>query len=171
MQKRRKLDPDQVAWTHDAALQDNTHHPSLADKRVRLLFDALGKQARLKVFNLNARVAKAGELDHGIRTKPQSRAGRQAKQTQIARTNVFAEIAGKHSVSLGMHFVEQLGLHQVHLPQVGMLPEPLDVIEMLIRGSGTGVALDAPVLDQPDGFPWRFAEFVFGADMDGNDHG
>ena len=90
------------------------------------------------------------------------------RQVEVSR--VYArEVARRHVVPLGVQFVEELTLDQVHLPEVRRRGVPPYQVEVLDGGAGVGVALDADAFDQPYFGDARLAEAVFVVAVDGID--
>jgi hypothetical protein len=73
-------------------------------------------------------------------------------------------------MALAAHIIQQLGMDQVHLPEIGLLAEPPDVIEVLVGRSGVRIALHTPVLDQADRRFGRLAEGVLAVAVDRDDN-
>ena len=67
---------------------------------------------------LRARVAQAGELDDGVLAEVEPGADGQGEQVDAAGRDVLAEVAGCHREPATSELVEQLGLHEVDLPEV-----------------------------------------------------
>ena len=77
--------------------------------------------------------------------------------------DVLAEVGGLHHKSLGAQFVEQFGVHQMHLAQIGLRRIFADAGAMLDRLAHMGVAGDAEALQQANAEARRLAEVVTAA--------
>lgn len=169
MRQGRKLDRDGVVRPDNPALEHNRHHAAFAHEPFGRRDGEPLEQAGLEVLDLLAGIAQAGDFHHGIRAEPEPRAGRQAEQVHAPRQDIFAEVARADDVSLRRQFVQQLRMDQVHLSEVRNLAEAPDVEEVLVGGAGMGIALDAEILDEPDGRRSAFAEGMSVADVNADD--
>ena len=75
-------------------------------------------QPGLKAVQLGAGVAQARHFNHSRCADVQTCSGWQGQQVNAGGGDVLAEIAGPHREIGGHQFLEQLGVQQVHLPQI-----------------------------------------------------
>ncbi len=68
---------------------------------------------------------------------------------------VLAEFAGPHHKALGAQFVEQLGMNQMYLTQIGLGWIVADARPVLDRRTHMGVAGDPQSRQQADAQGWR----------------
>jgi hypothetical protein len=119
MRWRGQLDHDRVARPYDATGQDDSHDAGLSYYRtVFVASEHRSHQARLKVVELGARVAKAGHLDDGIAAQVQPRTRRKAQQVDPAGSHVLPQVPGGDHETGRSQLVMQLGMDQVDLAQV-----------------------------------------------------
>src|SRR5207245_5342456 len=102
----------------------------------------------------------AGELNDCLRADAQPRASGQPEKVDVARGDVLSQLAGSYGVALGTDLIQQLGMDQVHLPEIRLLAKLPDVIEVLVCRAGVRVALHSPILNQTDCVLWHLAERV-----------
>ena len=113
---------DRVAGSHLAAASYDGHHPGLAHQpAVGVAAHHLPQQPGLEAVDLHARVAQPGDHDLGGVAEQQHGAGRQREQVDAAGRDVLAEVAGEHPGPSSCTSLEQLGVDQVHLAQVGLV--------------------------------------------------
>jgi hypothetical protein len=144
-------DRDRVIRMHHAADDHDAHDTRFPnDRPPRRAFKNRFDQALLKFLDLNARRAQAGDSNDGRFADLQQRAGRQSQQIQIARRDVFAEIAGADAKTLGVDLVEKFGLHQMDLAEIGPAGIFLGIVNMLNRDAAMRVPLDAEAFEQRD---------------------
>ena len=127
---------------------DHGHDPGLADHVARAVGqDEPLEQARPEVVDLLARVAQTGHLEDDVGTEVQAGAARQPQQVDAARRHVLAQV-GRSDVEARLgELVEQLGVHEVDLAQVGLRrvgPHPAAVLHGL---AGVRVPDDAQTFD------------------------
>ena len=116
-----RLDLDGVFAGDVAACQDDGHDPSLADQApVGIAVGDSLQQPWLEDFDLRARVTESGHLEHDGRAEVQPCAARQPEQVQALRRDVLTELTRTDIEALGAQLLEQLGVHQVHLAEVGL---------------------------------------------------
>jgi hypothetical protein len=113
-------------------------------------------EALLKPVKLDARIAYTGELDQGV-TGGEARAGGEGEKVEAAGGDVLAHVAGFHSEAGGVQLVEQLGVDQVDLPQVGLGGVAGDAGAVLHGFAGVRVAFDTEAGDQAYGERWLLA--------------
>src|SRR5436190_13097332 len=157
----------------NVALGDHYAHDSrLANQiAVRILVQRCGHQAFLKIVDMNAWVAQTGDLDNGACTKMQSRAGRQGQQINAGGRDVLAKLARLYRKAFRGQLVEQFGMNQMHLTQIGQLRVLADARAVLERLAHMGVAGDTQSLEQAYAETGRLAEVMTDAATDGNDAG
>src|SRR2546430_5417606 len=126
-------------------------------------------QAFLKIVDLDAWVAQPGDLDNGACTKMQSRAGRQGQQINAGGRDVLAKLARLYRKAFRGQLVEQFGMNQMHLTQIGQLRVLADARAVLERLAHMGVAGDTQSLEQANAAARRLAEMMTGAKADGCD--
>ena len=127
---------------HDARL---AHQPASAVARQHRIH-----QPRLKPVDLHAGIAQPGHLDNGRRADMQPRPLRQAQQIDAARGDVLAQVRRRHPKAALSQLIEQLCLHQVHLPQVRHCRVARHARAVLHRHPHMRIALHAQPLQQPD---------------------
>src|ERR1035438_1205380 len=99
----------------------------------------------------------------------QPRAGRQGQEIDARRGDVLPEIASLDHEALCPQFVEEFGVDQMHLAQIGLCRIFADARTMLDRLAHMRVAGDAEALQEAYAETRRLAEMVAGANTDGND--
>ena len=112
---------------------------------------------------------KSGDLDHGACPQMQPRARRQRQQIDAVSGDVLAEVGGTHDKTLHPQFLEQFGVDQVHLAQVGLGRIAADAGTVLDRLAHMGVAGDAQSREQANAQGRRLAEVMAAAGADGDD--
>jgi hypothetical protein len=121
MGQRRKFDADRVGRSDNSSRQDNGHDATLAnDHAIRSPIKNHRKQARHEVFNLPTGIAQAGDFQHYFRTNPQQGAARQPKQINPLRGDILAKLGRANIEALGAKLIEQFGVDQMDLPQIGL---------------------------------------------------
>ena len=110
---------DLVAGPHISIGQDYAHDAGLADQLPSVIAVQGGRhQARLDAIELGAGIAQSGDLDDCRVAQMQPRAGRELQQMDAASRDVLAHQAGRQLETGWLQLVVQLGMDQVHLPQV-----------------------------------------------------
>ena len=99
----------------------------------------------------------------------QPRARWQRQQIDAFGGDVLAEVGGLHDKTLAAQFVEQLGVDQMHLAQIGLGRIPADAGAVLDRLAHMGVAGDAESREQANAQGRRLAEVMAAAGADGDD--
>src|SRR4051812_27130514 len=88
---RRQFYRNHVPRLYIAALDDNRHDASLADKATfRIPPEDRRRQARRKCVDLPARIAQTSHLDGSHGSEPNSRTRWQSKKIEAARRNILA---------------------------------------------------------------------------------
>ena len=116
-----RLDPDGVSAGDVASCQNDGHDPSLTDQA--LVEIAVGdslQQPWPEGVDLHTRATKSGHLEHDGRAEVQPCAARQPEQVQALRRDVLPELTRTNIEALGAQLLKQLGVHQVHLAEVGL---------------------------------------------------
>ena len=103
---------------------------------------------------------------NGACAKMQPRAGRQGQQIDAGCGDVLAKLAGLNRKTFGAQFVEQFGMNQMHLTQIGLRRVPADARAVLDRLAHMGVAGDTQSLEQANAEARRLAEVMAGAKAD-----
>src|SRR5207244_3076277 len=97
----------------------DAHHAGLSlNDPVRIAHEHGLEQPRTKVVELHARIANAGDLDDHVAAHVKTNALGQPEQVHATRRHVLAELSGGDVEARVVQLVEQLGMEQVHLPQV-----------------------------------------------------
>src|SRR3954452_7500300 len=168
MRLRRQFNPNAVSWPNIAASDDDAHDPRLADEiAIGVPVQRCRHQSLLEAVDLDARIAQAGDFNDSAVAEMQPSPARQLQQVDTRGGDVLAEIAGPYGEARRMHFVEQLGVHQMHLAQIRLRRIPADVRTMLDGLAHMGVAIDAQSLDEPDAEARDLAEVMASAQADG----
>src|SRR5437868_6405626 len=115
---------------------------------------------------------------HGLRSPVTSttalaprcnRAGRQGQQINAGGRDVLAKLTRLYRKAFRAQLVEQFGMNQMHLTQIGQLRVLADARAMLERLAHMGVAGDTQSLEQANAAARRLAEMMTGAKADGCD--
>ena len=116
----RQLYADAITRTHQAASDDDCHDARLAHKQsVRIAPQHRLHQTWRKAVDLGARVPQTRDFNNGV-AEAKARPDGQPEQIELPRGDVFPELAGGNRVSLGAELLEQLGMDQMNLPEVGL---------------------------------------------------
>lgn len=154
-----ELDGNRVSDSDDSAGDDHGHHACFAYEAALLVaLEDCGHESPLVLVELTARVAQAGDLDDRVRPEPQAGSGGQREQVDTAGEHVLTEGPRAHGETGCGEFVQQLGVHQVHLAQVGCGGIALDPGEVLHGRTRVRVTLDAEAGDQRDPFAGLLGE-------------
>jgi hypothetical protein len=155
-----ELDVDHVGRADEAAHEHDPHDAGLADEvAVRVTVEDGTHEAVLVAVDLRARVAQAGQLDDGVVAEVEPGADGQAEQVDAAGRDVLAEVARCHGEPATRELVEQLGLHEVDLPEVRRRVR-LASRPVLNCRAGVHVALDADPGREPHHVRVDFGEPV-----------
>jgi hypothetical protein len=137
--------------TDDPTGYDDCHHPAFANHLT--VFGAsenFPEQSRLEPVDLLAGVPKSGDADNRFVTKVKQCAGGKRQQVNATRRHVLAHLTSRNPVARCRDFIEELGMDQVHLSEVGLGGIARDSGEMLDGHARMGVTLNTPASDQPD---------------------
>jgi hypothetical protein len=94
------------------------------------------------------------------------RPGREREEVQPGGGDVFAQLPGRHRVSLGSQLDEHLARDQVHLPEVGCGGILTHQMKVLHGRARVCVAFHADAFEQPDLTNGRFTEPVLAVAVD-----
>lgn len=161
-------DLDRVSRTYDATGYYDTHHSNLTDYgAIRALVHHQAKKARLELVDLLAWVSKSREGDERVGAESKHRARWQAEQLQTARGDVLAEGAWGNDVTFGTELVVELGVDQMHLPEIGLSRIGCDSRPVLHSGAEVGIAGYAQAGDERNLLGCRLAEPMCRTRMNG----
>ena len=148
---RRELDSDGVARADDPSSDDDGHDATLSfDRTVLGPAEHLAQQPRFEAVDLFARVPQSGDPHACIIAEVQQRVRRQAKQIDSASRHILAQLSRRDREPRARDLVEQLRVHQVHLPQIRLRRVAGDAGPVLDRGAGVRIAFHAPPFDEDD---------------------
>lgn len=117
-----KLYLDEVVLEHIAAFDHDCHHPAFADQlTIGVAVEHGGGQSALVAIQLTAGIAQAGDLDDGRFAQRKPCALGQGQYIQSARGDVLAQGAGIDTKPGCTQLIEQLGMNQVNLAQIGLM--------------------------------------------------
>jgi hypothetical protein len=105
-------------------------------------------QARRVAINLVAGIAQPGEADERARGENQFRAFRQAQQIEAAHENILAQLARRDGKSLARQLIEQFGMEQMNLSQIGRCRIFRHAAAMFHRRSAMRISANALPCDQ-----------------------
>ena len=99
----------------------------------------------------------------------QPRAGRQGQQIDARGGDALAEVGRPNDETLLAKLIEQFGVDQMHLAQIGLRRIPADARTMLDRLAHMRVAGDLKTLEQAYAQARRLAEMMAGTGTEGED--
>lgn len=119
MRLGRKFNPNRIARLNVPTGEDNAHYTRLPNEVSGLIpVEAGSHKPRLKVVDLRARRPQPRHFHYSVRSQVQLRSSRQSKQVDATRGDVFPDISRPNLKTGQSHFVEELGMDQMHLPQI-----------------------------------------------------
>lgn len=146
---RNRGQRNRIPHPHDAAGDHHRHHAAFADHAaVGGFVEHGGHQAGGEAVDVFAGAAEAGHFDQRFVPQPQAGTAREAEQVDPAGRNVLTQLAGANAEALFRQFIEQFGMHQVDLAQVGRIGVFPLVIAVLNRAPKVGIALDPEARQQ-----------------------
>src|SRR6476659_6867865 len=161
---------DRVAGAHLSARDDDAHYARLAPGRATAVATHdLMQQARPKAIDLETGIAQSCYLDDRRRPQPQSRSGRKLEQRDTARRDVLPQLTRTHREAGRGELVVQLGVNEVHLPEIRLRRIARQARAMLYGDAEMGVAIDAQAFNQSNRRLILLAERVRIASRDGDD--
>jgi hypothetical protein len=124
MRPRRQLHADRVPGADDPSDEHDSHDTGLTHELAVGVAVEQGRHEPVgEPVELHARVAQAHDLHDGVVAKVQPGAGGQPEQVHPTGQHVLADVPGVHVVR-GPQLVEQLGVDEVHLAEVGIRRTP-----------------------------------------------
>lgn len=167
-------DGDVVVGANRAAGHDDGHDAGLSDQFAGVVaVEHRRHQAGLQPVELQARVAQAGDLHHGFGPEVKAGAGRKSEEVDATGGDVLAHVASGHPEPGRSQLVEQLGVDEVDLAQVGGSRISGHSGSMLHGDAHVGVTLHTPPGKELQLRDARLAEGVGGAAVHrrhGSDH-
>jgi hypothetical protein len=140
----RELDANGVARGDGPSALHHAHDPGPAHElAVRIAADGDLQQARTKVIDLLAGVAQARHPHDRLIAQVQAGIARQCQRVQPCGQDILAKVPLGQFVSVLPGLVEELGLDQVNLTQIGLRGIRCYPRAVLHGDAGVGVALDA----------------------------
>ncbi len=116
-----QLDLDEIVGGNVPSGGHDTHDSGLANERsVRGAMDNLSEQSWPERVDLCARVAQPGHLDDGRRAELQPGTAGKREQIETTGRDVFAELARADVEPLLSQLIEELGMQQVDLAEIGL---------------------------------------------------
>src|ERR1700676_1888483 len=165
-----QLDTDRIARSNIALRYHDAHDSGLTDQiAVRVLVERRGHQTFLEIVELDTGIAQPGDFDNGACAEIRPRTGRQRQQIDAGRGDVLAELAGRNREALGAQLVEQFGMNQMYLAQIGQRRVLAHARAMLDGLAHVGIAGDTQSPEQTNAKARRLAEVVAGVTTDRND--
>ena len=118
----RELHFNGVARTYLAARQDNSHDTGLADELSLSIVVQHGcLQTRFESIDLDARIAKPGDLDDGVAAHSKAGPSRETKNVETTSGHVLTHLTRIDFEPSIAELVVKLGMDQVHLTQVWLI--------------------------------------------------
>ena len=118
-------------------------------------------QTLLNAVELCTWVAQTGDLDCCGVTESESGPGRQAEEIDATRRDVLAHLTRDDVETASLQFVEQLGMDQMDLPQVGLTWVAGNARAMFDRFALVSIVGNAETGDQDDRFLDRLRHRMF----------
>ena len=166
----RERDIDVVPRRDEATLDHDGHDASLSDERTVGPAPEHGRQeTRLKVLDLEARIAQPSDLNDGVRAHTQPRCGAQIQQRDASRGDVLAQLTRQHVMAADCHLREQFGMQEVHLSQIRLTRVFGDSRSVLDRHAKMRVIANTLAGHKFDRCYRRFCERVIPLAMDRHD--
>jgi len=141
-------DADGVAWGDVAAGEDDGHDAGAGlffgcGRREEAGLHEAGFAAGVELVDLVAGAAEAGDFKNDCRADVEEGPGGEADEVEVAGGDVFAHLAGGEG-----KLVEEFGLEEVDLAEVGLGGVFALEVEVLGEGAGVGVAFYAVLGDE-----------------------
>lgn len=151
MWRRRQRDGDVIAWCDRATCGDDAHDACLANQlSFRSAPEYCCSKTRLESVQLFARIAQAGEPDHGGLTDVKLGAGRQSQEVDTARRDVLADPAWMNLKPLRAQLFKELLVNEMDLPEIGLCWILCQTRAVLDRHPAMSISLDTQSSKQVD---------------------
>lgn len=151
MRSGRKLDGDAVSRLQDPAVQNDRHHPGLADQvPVRVAIEDRRHQTWLDPVELGAGVAESGQFDSRRVSQAELGSGREAEQVDAMGGYVLAHHSRPESETATTELVVELGVEEMDLTQVRLGRVLTNPRPMLDRPAKMSIALDTETREKTD---------------------
>jgi hypothetical protein len=128
-------------------------------------------QTGLKPVQLRTRIPQAGDLDDRRLPEVQPRTSGQAQEIDPASGDVLAHVPWPNRKAAGSELRQELGVNEVHLPEVWLAGVPSHPGEMLHGAATVRILLHTETGPHPNHGLRHLAEGVAVAEADGDNRG